>query len=126
MRSRMADGASLSPVPLPGQATQPDDGKGRRQRPASSPFQLFQRPGSSNWQVRFSIPGEGQIRRSLRGAKDSAEAERMALQVYAEALHRAKLGLRSRSVKFRDVAEMFVAALEREVARGERRGHELT
>ncbi|WP_245624551.1 tyrosine-type recombinase/integrase [Belnapia moabensis] len=71
--------------------------------------------------MRFSIPSEGQIRRSLRGAKDSAEAERMALQVYAEALHRARLGLRSRAKTFREIAEEFVAQLQREAERMERR-----
>jgi integrase len=45
----------------------------------------------------------------------------MALQVYAEALHRAKLGLNSRAKTFKQVAEEFVAQLKREAQRGERR-----
>jgi integrase len=71
--------------------------------------------------VRFSLPGEGQIRRSLRGAKDSADAERLAFQIYAEALHRSKLGLSSRAKTFRQVSEEFIVQLQREAERGERR-----
>ena len=36
--------------------------------PANTPgerYQLFQRAGSTRWQVRFSIKGQGQFKRSL-------------------------------------------------------------
>ncbi len=38
-------------------------------------YQLFQRAGSTKWQVRFSIKGQGQFKRSL-DTDDLREAER--------------------------------------------------
>ncbi len=104
-----------SPPPPPPATTSPD---------GKAPYTVFQRATGGPYWVRFSIRGEGQIRRRL-DTRDPADAQRMALDVYAEALHRAKMGLRSRSVTFAHVAEKFVASMEREVARGERREHEL-
>ncbi len=40
-------------------------------------YQLFQRAGSTKWQVRFSIKRQGQFKRSL-DADDHREAERRA------------------------------------------------
>ena len=97
------------PAPLP-PAEQPS---------AALPFQLFQRAGSANWWVRFSIRGEGQVRRSLE-TRDRAEAERKAMEVWAEAKHRTKLGLRSQAKRFRDVADEFVAHMQAAVLRGEK------
>lgn len=94
-------------------------------RPASTapsavlPFQLFQRAGSANWWVRFSIKGEGQIRRSLE-TRDRVEAETKAMEAWADAKHRAKLGLRSQTKRFGDVAAEFLAHTAQAVARGER------
>jgi integrase len=81
---------------------------------------LFQRAASSRWWVRFSITGEGQIRKPL-GTSDRAEAERLAFEAYSEARYRAKQGLRSQAKTFRQVAEEFIAQLLREAERGERR-----
>lgn len=52
------------------------------------PFQLFQRAGSAKWWVRFSIKGQGQIRKSL-DTPDKREALQRAYKVYYEASYRA-------------------------------------
>jgi len=55
-------------------------------------YQLFQRTGSTRWQVRFSIKGQGQFKRSL-DTDDEREAERRAEAIWYEATYRAKQGL---------------------------------
>jgi integrase len=70
--------------------------------------------------MRFSIRGEGQIRKSL-DTTDRDEAERLAFEFWSEARYRAKQGLRSQAKTFRQVAEEFIAQLRREAERGERR-----
>ncbi|CAO3404833.1 tyrosine-type recombinase/integrase [Azospirillum palustre] len=86
----------------------------------SEPFQLFQRAGSSKWWVRFSIRGQGQIRKSL-DTTDGAEANQRARKVYYEALYRTENGLNATVKTFGDMAEEFIAKIEREVERGERK-----
>lgn len=86
----------------------------------SEPFQLFQRTGSSKWWVRFSIKGQGQIRKSL-DTTDETEANQRARKAYYEALYRTENGLTARVKTFADVAEEFIAKIEREVERGERK-----
>ncbi|KQP93140.1 site-specific integrase [Methylobacterium sp. Leaf117] len=91
--------------------------------PASSQaerFQLFQRAGSMKWQMRFSVRGQGQIKRSL-DTSDRAEAERRADAIWYEATYRAKQGLTARAHGFEAVAEEFITQILREVERGERR-----
>lgn len=83
-------------------------------------FQLFQRVGSSNWSVRFSIRGEGQVRKSL-GTTDEAEARRKADKLWRDATYRSEHGLRAVQRTFEQVAEEFIEQQVREVARGERR-----
>ena len=85
-----------------------------------SRFQLFQRAGSSNWSVRFSIRGEGQVRKSL-GTSDEAEARRKADELWRNATYRSEHGLRAVQRTFEQVAEEFIEQQVREVARGERR-----
>ena len=58
----------------------------------SDKYQLFQHAGTENWQVRFSVKGHGQIKRSLN-TSDRAEAERKAYELWYDAQHRAKHGL---------------------------------
>lgn len=84
------------------------------------PFQLFQRSGSSKWWVRFSIKGQGQIRKSL-DTIDEPEANKRAHRIYYEALYRAENGLNVAAKTFADVAEDFIAKIGREVERGERK-----
>ncbi len=84
------------------------------------PFVLFQRSGSAKWWVRFSIKGEGQIRKPL-GTTDRGHAEQLALEAWAEARHRNKQGLRSQAKTFRAVGTEFITLLQAEAERAERR-----
>jgi integrase len=86
----------------------------------SEPFQLFQRTGSSKWWVRFSIKGQGQIRKSL-DTTDQSQATQRARKAYYEAVYRAENGLTATVKTFANVAEEFIARIEREVERGERK-----
>lgn len=88
--------------------------------PSKERFQLFQRTGSTKWQMRFSIKGQGQIKRSLE-TSDRFEAERKAEEIWFEANYRARLGLTAKARTFEQVAEDFIAHIQREVERGERR-----
>ena len=89
-------------------------------RTTEAPYALFQRAGNARWWTRFSITGEGQIRKPL-GTIDCAEAERLANEVYSKARYRAKQGLRSQAKSFRQVAEEFTDHIQREAQCGERR-----
>ena len=88
--------------------------------PRSERYRLFQREGSTRWQMRFSIRGQGQIKRSL-DTDDRLEAERRAETIWYEATYRAKQGLSAKVHTFEAVAEEFIALIHREVARNERR-----
>ncbi|PIK71731.1 integrase, partial [Methylobacterium frigidaeris] len=83
-------------------------------------FQLFQRKGSAKWQIRFSIRGQGQLKRSL-DTDDLREAQRRAEAIWYEATYRAQQGLTARAHTFESVAEEYIAQILREVERGERR-----
>jgi hypothetical protein len=83
------------------------------------PYQIFQREGSARWHMRFSMAGEGQIRKSL-GTSDEREAERKAQEIWYEANYRAKQGLKPVLKSFAHVAEEFIDQIQREVERGER------
>lgn len=83
-------------------------------------YQLFQRKGSTRWQMRFSVRGQGQLKRSL-DTDDRGEAERRADVIWYEATYRAKQGLTARAHAFDSVAEEFIAQILREVERAERR-----
>lgn len=85
----------------------------------SQPYSVYRREGTTNWWVRFSIKGEGQIRRSLETA-DEAEARHKAHEIWYEAQYRAKNGLKAKPSSFAKVAEEFIALVEREAERGER------
>lgn len=88
--------------------------------PQAERYQLFQRAGSTKWQMRFSVRGQGQLKRSL-DTDDRAEAERRADAIWYEATYRAKQGLTARAHGFEAVAEEFITQIHREVERGERR-----
>jgi integrase len=76
------------------------------------PFTIFQRPGSSIWWMRFSVRGEGQIRKTL-GTTDEAEARRKANKIWHEAEYRRENGLRAVQRSFRAVAEEFCSHMDR-------------
>jgi hypothetical protein len=88
--------------------------------PSKERYQLFQRTGSAKWQMRFSIKGQGQIKRSLE-TSDRFEAERRAEEIWFEANYRARQGLTAKVHTFEQVAEEFIAHIQREVEREERR-----
>lgn len=86
----------------------------------TEPYQLYQREGSANWWVRFSIKGEGQIRKSL-GTADELEAQRKAAKLWHRAVDRHESGLRPVQRSFRIVAEEFIAHMCGLSCRGEKR-----
>ncbi|MGQ2943698.1 MAG: tyrosine-type recombinase/integrase [Blastomonas fulva] len=74
--------------------------------PGKQPFTIYQRPGSIIWWVRFSIRGEGQIRKSL-GTSDESDAHRVAMKLWHEAQYRKEHGMRAVQRTFRAVAGEF-------------------
>lgn len=64
--------------------------------PQAERYQLFQRAGSTKWQMRFSIKGQGQFKRSL-DTDAEREAERRAEALWYEATYRAKQGLTAKT-----------------------------
>ncbi|WP_245239628.1 hypothetical protein [Methylobacterium variabile] len=70
--------------------------------------------------MRFSIRGQGQLKRSL-DTDDLREAQRRAEAIWYEATYRAQQGLTARAHTFESVAEEYIAQILREVERGERR-----
>lgn len=87
--------------------------------PADQPYSVFAKEGTSNLWVRFSIKGEGQIRKSL-GTSDQEQALRKAHEVWFEANYRSRNGLKAQTTTFTKAAEEFIALVEREVERGDR------
>ncbi|RFP01600.1 tyrosine-type recombinase/integrase [Novacetimonas hansenii] len=70
---------------------------------------IFRRPGTQNWSVRFSLPGQGQIRASLK-TRDESEANKLAAKTYYAALTRAEAGLDARAKTIAQVVEEYVKA----------------
>lgn len=68
--------------------------------------------------MRFSVRGEGQIRKSL-GTSDEAEAHRIAMKLWHEAQYRKEHGLRAVQRTFRAVAEEFCDHMDRLAQDGE-------
>ncbi|KKB76490.1 integrase [Devosia soli] len=83
------------------------------------PYSIFQKDGTRNLWVRFSIKGEGQVRKSL-GTSDPQIAQQKAHAVWYEANYRARNGLKSQTTSFAEAAEDFIAMVERDVERGDR------
>lgn len=83
------------------------------------PYSIFPKDGTRNLWVRFSIKGEGQVRKSL-GTSDPELARQKAYEVWFEANYRARNGLKSQTTSFAKAADDFVAMVEREVERGDR------
>lgn len=86
--------------------------------PNRPPFAIFRREGSAVWWVRFSIRGEGQIRKSL-GTSDEVEAQRKANKLWHDAQYRKENGLRAVQRSFLTVAEEFCDHMDRLAERGE-------
>ena len=83
---------------------------------------LYQRTGSPNWYVRFSIKGHGQIRKCLE-TEDRTEADRRAYRLWCEAVDRNKQGLQVREKRFADVAEEYIDHIDVLVGRGKKKEH---
>lgn len=83
------------------------------------PYSIFAKDGTSKLWVRFSIKGEGQVRKSL-GTSDPDLARQKAHEVWFEANYRSRNGLKARTTSFTKAAEDFIAMVEREVERGDR------
>ena len=86
----------------------------------NKPYQLFRRKGSSKWYCRFSIPEQGQFQKSLK-TEDEAEADKLAMLAYMRAMVRAEQGQSIRERTFTDVAEEFIAKIEKDVANKEKK-----
>lgn len=69
--------------------------------------------------VRFSIKGEGQIRKSCK-TKDEAEARKAAAKIYYEANYRHEQGMKPMRRTFAAVAEEFIAHMHALSASGEK------
>lgn len=83
----------------------------------SGPYNLFQQNGSANWSVRFSIRGQGQIRKSL-GTKDRQLAEKLAQRVYYESLLKAESGLNVRTTSIAKIIHEYVKHIEKRGEQG--------
>jgi hypothetical protein len=72
----------------------------------NEPFQLFTRSGTDKWQVRFSVQGHGQIKKST-GATDQELARKQAWSIWHKAQAQAATGQSIRSRKFTAVLDEF-------------------
>lgn len=84
----------------------------------NAPFALFQREGTRNWSMRYSLGGR-QIKKSL-GTSDYDRALQRANEIFHEQKYRHKQGLSLVQHPFCDVAEEFIEKVCAEAERGER------
>ena len=90
----------------------------RTTEPTSAPFTLFQREGTRNWSMRYSLGGR-QIKKSLKTANYDT-ALQLAHEIYHEQKYRHKQGLSLVQHPFCDVAEEFIEKVCAEAEHGER------
>ncbi|MDH6269684.1 integrase [Rhizobium sp. SG_E_25_P2] len=83
-----------------------------------TPFTLFQREGTQNWSMRYSLGGK-QYKKTL-GTADEQEALQRAYEIWHEQSFRAKQGLSLDSHAFSSVAEEFIEKIIAEAERDER------
>jgi hypothetical protein len=76
-----------------------------------SPFVIFQRADSTNFWVRFSIPGQGQKRISLK-TSDFVEAKKLADEKYRRAVWSAEEGILPGKTSFDRVAREYLIHAE--------------
>jgi integrase len=84
----------------------------------TTPFQLFQREGTRNWSMRYSLGGK-QYKKTL-GTADHDEAMQRAYEIWYEQSFRAKQGLSLESHAFSEVAEEFIEMVAAQAERDER------
>lgn len=87
-------------------------------------IQIFQVAASPFWQVRFSLPEHGQIKKSLQTG-DEDEARGKALNLYDEMRFNADNDKPLESRTFEQISAEVLANMEAELARGEIRRHKL-
>lgn len=92
--------------------------------PTSAPFTLFQRDGTRNWSMRYSLGGR-QIKKSLK-TSDYELALQRAHEIYHEQKYRHKQGLSLVQHSFHEVAEEFIEKVCAEAERGERNHYHRT
>lgn len=90
----------------------------RTSDPTNAPFTLFQREGTRNWSMRYSLGGR-QIKKSL-GIADYDAALQRANEIYHEQKYRHKQGLSLVQHPFNEVAEEFIEKVCAEAERDER------
>lgn len=83
----------------------------------SAPYNVFQQKNSANWSVRFSIPGQGQIRKSL-GTSDRKLAETLAQRVYYESLLKAESGMNVRVKTISKIIHDYIQHMEKRLEQG--------
>ncbi|WP_408874046.1 hypothetical protein [Gluconobacter roseus] len=83
----------------------------------SAPYNVFKQSGSANWSVRFSIPGQGQIQKSL-GTRDRHEAKKLARRFYYESLLKAESGLNVCAKPSSKITQVYIAYMEARAAQG--------
>jgi integrase len=78
---------------------------------AKTPYEVFQRADSANWWMRFSLPGQGQIRLGLK-TRDPDEAAKKAATEYQRAVFQAEHNLLPGKMSFDKVARRFLDSIE--------------
>jgi integrase len=77
---------------------------------AKTPYEVFQRADSANWWMRFSLPGQGQIRVGLK-TRDPDEAAKKAATEYQRAVFQAEHNLLPGKMSFDKVAMRFLDSI---------------
>ncbi len=93
--------------------------------PTASDYTIYQRAGSANWYVRFSIKGHGQLRRSLE-TNNQAFAEKLAYALWRDTKAKADKGLDIKPRLFKDVAEQYIEHLAKQYNSGDKNKHVIT
>lgn len=78
---------------------------------SDKPYSVYQRAGSANWWLRFSLPKQGQIRIGLK-TPDYDEALKNAATEYQRAVFRAEHNILPGKMSFHRLAEQFLASIK--------------
>ncbi|WP_375449939.1 tyrosine-type recombinase/integrase [uncultured Devosia sp.] len=78
---------------------------------SKTPYELYLRQGSANYWMRFSLPGQGQIRIGLK-TPDKAVAEAKAAGEYQKAVWQAEHNILPGKMSFDKLAKAFLASIE--------------
>lgn len=78
---------------------------------SDKPYSVYQRAGSANWWLRFSLPKQGQIRIGLK-TPDYDEALKNAATEYQRAVFRAEHNILPGKMSFHRLAEQFLVSIK--------------